>query len=127
MFMVDEKSFQGLINEAMASLPSNIMSNLKNVAILYSDEPSTEQRKRLDLQQGQTLLGLYEGVPLSERQGQSTLLPDRITLFRNPISVRAANFAEMKELIRHALWHEIAHYYGLGHERIRKLEGKGSE
>jgi predicted Zn-dependent protease with MMP-like domain len=65
---------------------------------------------------------LYEGVPLSQRQGVTRLFPDKITLFRGPLQWRANTLEELKEEIRHTLWHEIAHYYGLDHDKIRDLE-----
>ncbi len=69
-----------------------------------------------------TLYGLYEGVPLSMRQGTTPLLPDKITLFKNPLSHGAVTIPDVKEEIRHTLWHEIGHYYGLDHARIAELE-----
>jgi predicted Zn-dependent protease with MMP-like domain len=70
----------------------------------------------------QTLLGLYQGVPLSRRQGMQTTLPDTITLYKFPILQSVSNLSELKEQIRHTLWHEIAHYYGLNHTEIHNLQ-----
>lgn len=121
MDMSDEQ-FQQLINEAMDTLPKEHIDNIKNVAILFDADPTPDQRVQLELRNDQTLLGLYEGVPLSQRQGMHTQLPDRITLFKNPILSRAVDVAGVKSEIRHTLWHEIAHYYGLNHSQIRELE-----
>lgn len=114
--------FHEMINEAMASLPKTHTEMLKNVAILLEDNVSTEQRQRLNLADNQTLLGLYEGVPLSKRQGMAPTLPDRITLFKYPILNSISSESELKNQIRHTLWHEIAHYYGLDHPAISELE-----
>lgn len=114
--------FQTLINEAMATLPKQHVDKLQNVAILYEQDPTPEQREKLKLRNDQTLFGLYEGVPLSQRQGTTRLFPDRITLFINPLCASANTIDQLKEQIRHTLWHEIAHYYGLDHDEIRKLE-----
>jgi predicted Zn-dependent protease with MMP-like domain len=122
MIEVSNERFQQLIDEALGEMPKTHLENLKNVAILYEDEPSIEQRQKLRLRQNQTLLGLYEGVPLAERQGQNTFLPDRITLFKRPICWASHDLASLKEQIKHTLWHEIAHYYGLDHSQIRDLE-----
>jgi predicted Zn-dependent protease with MMP-like domain len=103
-------------------LPGEHVKNIKNVAILYEEEPTIEQRIRNNLHPNQTLLGLYEGVPLSERQGMPRVLPDKITLFKGPISRQVSTLAELEEQIRHVLWHEIAHYYGLNHEDIAAKE-----
>ena len=122
MFAVDDQQFQVLIDEALGTLPKEHVDNLKNVAILYEHDPTPEQRQKLALRHDQTLFGLYEGVPLSQRQGVARLLPDKITLFINPICASADSLAELKEQIRHTLWHEIAHYYGLDHAQIHELE-----
>jgi predicted Zn-dependent protease with MMP-like domain len=122
MIEVSDQEFQRLIDQALSELPGEHVQNIKNVAILYDDEPTPEQRDKLSLRHDQTLLGLYEGVPLSQRQGMTRLLPDKITLFRRPLQWHANTAAELKEQIKHTLWHEIAHYYGLDHDRIRELE-----
>ena len=119
--LTDER-FQELIEEALGELPQRSRDHLHNVAILYEDEPTPEQRVQLDLLPYQSLYGLYEGIPLTQRQGQTTTLPDRITLFKLPILASSANETELKEQIKHTLWHEVAHYYGLNHDDIRERE-----
>ncbi|HET9098169.1 MAG TPA: metallopeptidase family protein [Candidatus Saccharimonadales bacterium] len=103
-------------------MPKEHVNSLKNVAILYEDEPTPEQRQKLLLRNDQTLLGLYEGVPLTARQGTTRVYPDKITLFKIPLVRKAATIEALAEEIRHTLWHEIAHYYGLNHDQIRGLE-----
>lgn len=120
--LVSDEEFQRLINQALDSLPGEHAKNIANLAILYEDDPTPEQREQLRLRHDQTLLGLYEGTPLSQRQGMTRLLPDKITLFKEPLSRQSNNPAELREAIRHTLWHEIGHYYGLDHQRISELE-----
>jgi predicted Zn-dependent protease with MMP-like domain len=122
MVVVSDEEFQALINEALTELPGEHVKNIKNVAILYEEIPTPEQRLKVNLRDNQTLLGLYEGVPLSQRQGMTRTLPDKITLFKTPLQYHANTPAELKEQIKHTLWHEIAHYYGLNHDQIRNLE-----
>lgn len=122
MIEVSNDEFQVLINQALEELPGEHVKNIQNVAILYEDEPTPEQRYKLQLRHDQTLLGLYEGVPLTQRQGMTRLLPDKITLFKQPLQWHANTPAELKEQIKHTLWHEIAHYYGLDHTKISELE-----
>lgn len=122
MIEVSDEDFQRLIDAALEELPGEHVKNISNVAILYESQPTPEQRLKLQLGHDQTLLGLYEGVPLSQRQGTTRILPDKITLFKEPLQWQATNSAELKEQIKHTLWHEIAHYYGLDHEQIRGLE-----
>lgn len=122
MIEVSDEQFQQLIDQALGELPGEHVKNIHNVAILYEDEPTPEQRLNSKLAPNQTLLGLYEGVPLAQRQGMTRTLPDKITLFRKPLQYGASTVDELKENIKHTLWHEIAHYYGLGHDKIRELE-----
>jgi len=123
MFELSDEHFQELIDKAFDSLPETHRDQVKNVAILFADAPSSEQRQQLQLRNDQTLLGLYEGIPLAQRQGRQTSLPDRITLFKFPLLMQAHDEKSLFDAIRHTLWHEIAHYYGLDHTDIHKLEG----
>jgi predicted Zn-dependent protease with MMP-like domain len=120
--IISDEHFQELIDRAFDSLPTMHRDRVQNVAILFSDAPTEQQREELRLRHDQTLLGLYEGVPLSQRNGHVSLLPDRITLFKLPLMTQASNERDLYEAIRHTLWHEIAHYYGLNHEQIHELE-----
>jgi len=122
MYRVSDEQFEEILNKSLLSLPKQHVESLKNVALIVEELPSEEQRVKLKLAGNQTLLGLYEGVPLSQRQGTTKLLPDKITLFKLPIEAHSNSLAELKEQVRHTLWHEIAHYYGLDHDAIRSLE-----
>jgi predicted Zn-dependent protease with MMP-like domain len=119
---ISDEQFQELIDKAFDSLPRTHRDRVQNMAILFADEPTVDQRRELQLRNDQTLLGLYQGIPLSQRQGRESLLPDRITLFKLPLLMRAHDERSLYEDIRHTLWHEIAHYYGLDHDKIRALE-----
>ena len=103
-------------------MPKLHRDRVKNVAIITADYPSPKQREELKLRCDQTLLGLYEGIPLPERQGREPLVPDVITLFKLPLLAHSTDEASLYENIRHTLWHEVAHYYGLNHAQIHKLE-----
>jgi predicted Zn-dependent protease with MMP-like domain len=122
MIEVSDEQFHSLIHQALEELPGEHVKRIQNVAILYEAEPTPDQRIKLELRHDQTLLGLYEGVPLTQRQGTEHIYPDRITLFKGPLQMQAHDLASLKEGIKHTLWHEIAHYYGLDHDRIRELE-----
>lgn len=122
MFQVSDEQFDEMMHAAMDSLPKEHIDHLKNVAILFEDDPDEIQREKVHLQNDQTLFGLYEGIPLSQRQGMQTTLPDKITLFKNPLQMVSHDAASLQEQIRHTLWHEIAHYYGLNHDQIHGLE-----
>ena len=122
MVEVSDEHFQQLINEALDSLPQERMQHVQNVAFLFEDEPTPEQRVKLALRHDQTLLGLYEGIPLARRQGMTSSMPDKITLFKLPLCASANTADELKEQIRHTMWHELAHYFGLDHGQIHALE-----
>lgn len=122
MVELSDEEFQHLIDEALGELPGEHVKNISNVAILYEEEPTPKQRLAAKLHPYQTLLGLYEGTPLPKRQGMTRLLPDKITLFKGPLTRQASTRAALKEEIKHTLWHEIAHYYGLDHSQITALE-----
>lgn len=120
-----DKEFEKMVNRALDTIPPLYQQYLDNVAITIEDEPSLEQRKKLELRCNETLFGLYEGIPLIRRgAGYNLVIPDRITLFKLPMVHISNNNDELYEQVRHTLWHEIAHYYGLNHEQIHKLERK---
>jgi predicted Zn-dependent protease with MMP-like domain len=123
--MVSDEQFDELMHRAIDSLPKERIEHMQNVAILFEDDPSDEQRVKLQLRDDQTLFGLYEGVPLSRRQGMPSQLPDKITHFKGPLQWASNSIADLGEHIRHTLWHEIAHYYGLDHSDIGRLDTPG--
>ena len=109
----------------MDELPPKYIEKLNNVLITYEDEPTPEQREKLKLRCNESLFGLYEGIPLTSRgAGYAMVLPDRITIFKNPIMMFSHDLSSFKAQVKHTLWHEIAHYYGLDHDRIHYLERK---
>lgn len=125
MIQVNDETFEHLINEAMDELPRAYIERLDNVAITYEDKPDQYQREKLKLRCHETLYGLYEGIPRTDRgAGYNMVLPDKITLFKEPIEHSSRTMPELKEQIKNTLWHEIAHHYGLGHQRIHELEDK---
>lgn len=120
---ISDKDFEKLIGEAMDELPEHYAQNMNNVAITYEDEPTPEQREKLRLRCNETLFGLYEGVPLPQRgAGYTMVLPDKITLFKKPLQHATHSADHFKAQIKHTLWHELAHHFGLDHGRIHALE-----
>lgn len=124
MNLTDEE-FDRLITRAMDELPQKYILGLENVAIVQADEPSPEQVQKMRLDHNHLLLGLYEGIPLTQRGGGYTfVLPDKITLFKKHILAAVHNETQLFEQIKRTLWHEIAHYYGLDHKRIDELQNR---
>ena len=120
-----DSEFDSLITRAMNELPEKYIKGLENVAIVMADEPTQDQRFKMKIDDQHILLGLYEGIPLTKRGANyNFVLPDKITLFKNPIISITSNKTELFEQIKRTLWHEIAHYYGLGHDRIDEIQHK---
>ncbi len=125
MYVTDEIGFERIVAWAIDDLPEEYIDNLKNVAITIEDDPSPRQRRMQNLRHHQSLFGLYEGIPQTARHNNYSLVaPDRITIFKNPIERWSNSLSELASRVRNTGWHEIAHHYGLDHDRIRKLEQK---
>lgn len=125
MIDITDTEFETYIAQAMDEMPEQYMKHLNNIVITYEDEPTVEQRQKQQLRSDQTLFGLYEGIPLNRRgAGYNLVLPDKITLFKLPLAHAVQNKVELKAQVKHTLWHEIAHFYGLDHDRIHEIEKK---
>jgi len=125
MFHVSDEEFEKIVGEAIDSIPEKYAKNLHNVAFVTEDVPNPEQRRRLELHDNQTLFGLYEGVPLTKRgAGYNLVLPDKITIFKIPMEMTSNSLAELTDQVNKTVWHEVAHYFGLDHEQIHRLENK---
>jgi predicted Zn-dependent protease with MMP-like domain len=122
MLKVSDEEFDKWVGDGIDAIPKLYQKYLQNVAFIIEDFPSPKQRYELGLACNETLFGLYEGVPLPQRSGMTKLLPDKITIFKNPILASSKNEIAAKEQVRHTIWHEVAHYYGLNHKRIHELE-----
>lgn len=118
-----DKEFEAIIAESIDALPDRFLDHAKNVAIVWAEDPSQEQRIKMKLRPYESLFGLYEGIPLVNRgDNYNLVLPDKITIFKNPILHYADSLEAVKKQVLHTLWHEIAHHYGLDHDRIHELE-----
>lgn len=118
-----DEQFDALISRAMDELPRRYIEHLENVVITYADVPNEHQVQKLRLRGDSLLLGLYEGIPLTQRgAGYNLVLPDKITLFKFPIMAITHDEVSFYKQVKHTLWHEIAHYYGLGHDKIHEIE-----
>jgi predicted Zn-dependent protease with MMP-like domain len=122
MFIVSQEQFEKLVEDGINAIPKPFIDKIDNIAFLVEDEPSQEQRRQLGLRCNQTLFGLYEGVPLPQRMGAVKIMPDKITIFKKPIEHYAHNLDDVKKQVIHTVWHEVAHYFGLDHDRIHELE-----
>jgi predicted Zn-dependent protease with MMP-like domain len=121
---LSDEQFEDFLDEAIKAVPQPYNKRLENVAFLIEDYPSAEQRQKLNLYPNETLFGLYEGVPLTKRGGALKLLPDKITVFKQPLLAVSRTPAQLRRNIGHTIWHEVAHYFGLDHDRIHRLDAK---
>lgn len=121
--ILSEEAFEELVIEALDSLPHFFKEKMENVAILVKRWPSQEELTRAGIAPGNTLLGLYTGIPLTQRtQGYSMVPPDTITLYQGTIEMRAGNdYEAIRYWARHVFLHELAHHFGISDDRLREL------
>ena len=116
-------AFERLVGEALASIPRRFRDALANLAIVVEDEPSPDLLEEMEIEPPDTLLGLYQGIPLTERHWDyGNTLPDRILLFQGPLERDADNDDDLVVAIGETLIHEIGHYFGLSEDEIQEIE-----
>lgn len=126
--MTDER-FEQLVSEGIEQIPAKFLQKLHNVAVVIADEPTVEQLTENHIPDGDTLLGLYEGIPLIERGDAygGMVLPDKITIFKLPVLEEAGeNEKEIRRVVKETVWHEIAHYFGYNDIEIEVREEGGT-
>ena len=123
---METADFEKLVDEGYEKLPQWVRDKIKNVALLVEDEPSGEDRKAEGLADDETLLGLYKGIPLSERgeqYGVGATMPDTITLYQKPIEQAAEEDGmEVAQVVTDTIWHEFAHHFGMEEGEVRARE-----
>lgn len=122
---VKQEDFEKLVEEGLRDLPEKIRQKMENVAVVVEKNPTREQLRKVGARRGASLLGLYEGIPKTAwGRGFGGNLPDKITIFQEPIEefVRSPN--EIKEAVKYVVWHEIAHHFGFSEKGVRLLEEK---
>ncbi len=146
MQKLNRTEFEKIVKQGIKAIPEKFLRKLDNVAIVIEAEPTPAQKKKLNpvrsnpagrdvgLQADQisngvnihpnwTLFGLYEGVPQIERGANySATLPDKITIFQEPIEAAARDEKDIKEIVKNTVWHEIAHHFGMDEVRVRQAE-----
>jgi predicted Zn-dependent protease with MMP-like domain len=118
------EAFAALVKEAIDTIPRRFSREVRNVAIVIEDEPSPDLLNEMEIEPPDTLLGLYQGTPLTERPwGHGNVLPDRITLFQRPIEEEAdGDEDEIVVAIGETLIHELGHYFGMSEDEITEIE-----
>lgn len=118
---MDTEAFEQLVVEALDDLPPAFAAYLDNVEVIVARRPTREQRKVLGVKPWQTLYGMYEGVPYTERTSSMLVMPDTIVIFQDALVRDFRSAAELREQVRRTVLHEIAHLFGISDERLRAL------
>jgi predicted Zn-dependent protease with MMP-like domain len=115
--------FDRLVADACARIPARFRRRMKNIAFVVEDEPSPMQLARGRVPRGGTLLGLYEGRPLTTRSVfEPFAMPDRITIFQGPHQRLAQSPDHLAKMVEDTVWHEVAHYFGMDERQVRAAE-----
>ena len=119
MARLSRAEFERLVARAVRSLPPRFLQRLENVEVVVEREPTEEELDSAGIEPGGTLLGLYQGVPQTQRgTWYGSILPDRITIYQRPIEAVARDRREIRKEIRVTLMHEIGHHFGLGEDAL---------
>jgi predicted Zn-dependent protease with MMP-like domain len=120
---VTRETFERLVEEALREIPKRFRKAMHNVAVVVEDEPPHEILDELEVEPGDTLFGLYQGTPLTERGwGHGNNLPDRISIYQGPIEDSCEDEDEIRDCIAETVIHEFGHYFGMSEEEIEEIE-----
>jgi predicted Zn-dependent protease with MMP-like domain len=122
-FYVSRRRFEELVSEAVAEIPDALWNFIENIVITVEEWPTRRQMDSVGIAPGSTLLGLYEGVPLTVRTSHYGLVPpDKITIFRGPIlRICPPNEDAIRSQVRQTVLHEVAHHFGISDQRLIEL------
>ena len=115
--------FEAIVEEALKGIPRRFRNAMTNVAVVVEDEPSPALLAEMGIEPPDTLFGLYQGTPLTDRGwGYGNTLPDRIIIFRGPIEDECDTREDMIATIAETVIHEFGHYFGMSEEEIEDVE-----
>ena len=117
------RQFEGLVERSLRTLPAVFREKLKNIAVVVEDWADDETLEEMGIEPPDTLYGLYRGVDITGRDSSyGNVLPDVITIYQGPIEEDAGDEAEMREIVRETVMHELGHYFGLDDETMHRIE-----
>jgi predicted Zn-dependent protease with MMP-like domain len=119
---LSEKEFEEIVEKAVTQIPLEIQKYLNNIVIMVQKRPSRRVKEEMGIGRDSPLLGLFEGIPLTERSVTTPpLYPDMIYLFQEPLEAMCETLEELEEEIEITVVHEVAHYIGMTEERLAEL------
>ena len=119
MISITNQEFIRLVRQTYIDMPPNVVQRLDNVDVVVEEWPRSDVQ---NLTTGdESLLGVYHGVPLTEREGGDPMLPDLIVIYRQPILRSCSTRTEAEHEIKVTLWHEIGHYLGMSEDDLDRL------
>ena len=117
--------FTKLVEEALNEIPRRFRKEMKNVAVVVEDEPPPELLDEMGIEPGETLFGLYQGTPLTERRWDfGNNLPDKISIYQRPTEEACESDDDIRDCVAETVIHEFGHYFGLSEEEIEAIEDK---
>jgi predicted Zn-dependent protease with MMP-like domain len=117
------RQFEALVDRALRRLPRPFREKLANIAVVVEDWPDDETLDEMGIEPPDTLYGLYRGVDITHRDSSyGNVLPDTVTIYQGPIEEDCADEADMADLVRETVIHEIGHYFGLDDETMERIE-----
>ena len=121
MTSISRDRFESLVRRAISELPDNFKARLDNVDIIVDDIASIDQLIGTGIESEMDLLGLYEGIPLTERYGYDMIIPDKITIFQKAVESTCASQEQITEEIKVTVLHEIAHHFGIDDSALEQI------
>ncbi|MFO7674839.1 MAG: metallopeptidase family protein [bacterium] len=120
---MERERFEELVSEALDSLPDSLRSRMANIGVEVRLLADRETLRSVGAKHPMNLLGVYQGVPFDRRgPWYGNVLPDRILIFQQPIEARSRTAAQVRQLVRSVVIHEVGHYFGLDDEELARLE-----
>jgi|SRR5690349_23332204 predicted Zn-dependent protease with MMP-like domain len=117
--------FTELVEDALLEIPRRFRDAMTNVAVVVEQEPSQQLLEEMEIEPGDTLLGLYQGTPLPERGwGYGNALPDRISIYQRPIEDACDDEEQIRDSVAETVIHEFGHYFGMSEDEIEEIEEK---
>ena len=122
---VERDAFEELVRKALLVLPDEIARRMSNVDVEVQENPTPGQLAATGVPPGHTLLGLYQGIPLTRRtSGYQMVPPDRIIVFQRPLEAAARSEEDLAQRVRDTVIHEVGHHFGISDARLREIEGR---